>query len=845
MATIIKNFRKRAFYVFAAVFFVSAGLAGVLMYPGTDALNQAEYALAADNMLNESSFEGEFQNNWAVWSHPDSDRSYEIYRAYDAAYGYGSYSIAVDASGASADPFEGMLNTNTENQEISVASGEEYFLVFYAKASQDTDILAYLQEAGGEYNAVTSFPTASLTGEWKKFIFSFSPSASGNVILSFAIGDMPEDSTLYMDGIALLKKDFELMTDRVRGDIGDENQFIRINNISDFTTEDVTVELPYYDREDGTTTTRGFHPEEMNNNGIYINYYEGTYAGIGRVYVNDYYVGNFNYDVQPSISEILPSLPRAGNDLALHGTGFSPAENQNFIVMKAINEQGEKNDLWVKPKMVDSQLSQVITSLPPGVIAGRLYVQTSYINTAGEEVVNKSNSVNYKVKPQVTNIDWNQKGYEHVGDRIRIYGLGISNNPSVSFYDDQGEKVETSRAKLVDIGDVEIIEVDATKKYNEFDVTVTAAGVESDIEGSLTQSAKPKLENMKTSKSRKMYASDNRLNACRVGEEITLSGKGFMSHNGSTTVEFEGINGRIEVPVLEENLHPRGNWVKVDVPAGAKNGYIKVTANEVESNYMPIEIIPSIVSVSPDPIVPGEDMSIRATGVGNNLNLTKIHFVLDKNEKEVKKPFAIDYEGNETVVHVKAPLAVSHKDTEITLQYDRWSDEGESYLNVHPTITRASMNMDNNVLSIRGYGFSIHPRENDITYKYADEDQTVIEPRTRMLGVYPTEEGQEIRVQILDDYHYGRVSVTVGEHTSNEVSFGPVKISRLIRRVEHVESVGEMQGVLYINGYNFGDEGGVRVGDHWADVHYRSDFVIIAVIDEQYLYDNPVVIARQ
>ena len=157
----------------------------------------------------------------------------------------------------------------------------------------------------------------------------------------------------------------------------------------------------------------------------------------------------------------------------------------------------------------------------------------------------------------------------------------------------------------------------------------------------------------------------------------------------------------------------------------------------------------------------------------------------------------------------------------------------------------ASINMDTKILSIKGYGFSTYPKENIITYKYADEDQTVIQPKVKMLGVYPTEEGQEIRIKIYDEYHYGYVSVAVGEYSSNEVNFGPVSISKITRRIEYVESADAVTGVLYISGYNFGENGGVRVGEHWADVHYRSNFLVVAVIDQNYLYDNPVIVAKE
>jgi hypothetical protein len=144
---------------------------------------------------------------------------------------------------------------------------------------------------------------------------------------------------------------------------------------------------------------------------------------------------------------------------------------------------------------------------------------------------------------------------------------------------------------------------------------------------------------------------------------------------------------------------------------------------------------------------------------------------------------------------------------------------------------------------IKGYGFSINPKENQITFRNADN--TAATPKTRALGVYPTEEGQEIRIQILDGMSAGKVTVSVAGQVSNEASFGQLTIRKIVRRVQFVQSLGRTAGVLYITGYNFGPTGGVRVGEVWADVHYRSDFFIIAVVDQAHLYDNPVIVARE
>jgi hypothetical protein len=96
----------------------------------------------------------------------------------------------------------------------------------------------------------------------------------------------------------------------------------------------------------------------------------------------------------------------------------------------------------------------------------------------------------------------------------------------------------------------------------------------------------------------------------------------------------------------------------------------------------------------------------------------------------------------------------------------------------------------------------------------------------------------------LDDYHFGYVSVSVNGENSNEVNFGPISIRNIARRIEFVKSENRIMGVLYISGYNFGANGGVRVGDQWANVHYRSNFFIIAIVDQAHVNDNPVIVTK-
>lgn len=285
--------------------------------------------------------------------------------------------------------------------------------------------------------------------------------------------------------------------------------------------------------------------------------------------------------------------------------------------------------------------------------------------------------------------------------------------------------------------------------------------------------------------------------------------------------------------------------MKIAVPVGAQNGYMNVRINNQNSNYKALEIIPTIAGISPDPIVPGADIRITANGVGDNLNLCKVNFKLNTTDEVGVLPYAIDLSADQAVIYVKAPMAISSNNTKVVLQYDRWSDDGTSVLNVRPHIDSANMNSENKVISIKGYGFSINPKENIITYKYDDEAKTVVTPSVKILGVYPAEEGQEIRIQVLDNYRYGYLSVQVGEFTSNEVAFGETMVRNVARRVEFVKSENKVMGVLYITGYNFSSNGQVIIDGHEAATHYRSNFFIIAVIDQAYINDNPVIVTKE
>lgn len=829
ITTLFANYTNKGIIVFLFVTMLATGL----VVPAN--------LEAAANLVDGSSFEGDIYDDWSLFVSPDTPREFSFYRSLDRPYGYGTYAAAIMADTAGT-PAERWMANITSEQSFNTVANAEYYISFMAKSGAAMPVGIYVQNATN-YNRVTPVSTFTVNGDWRQYSALVTVQTGGQSVITFDFGGIPTGAELLVDGISFSQNDLNFDGAEVRGHIGERDKALRVTGIENFDLEDIEVELPYFDNETMTPTTRRYNPASMSRNAVSIHMYEQTFSGIGTLYVNDIELGSFNYTVEPRIEALEPAMVRANEDITLIGSGFNPLidESKMFIVLKTIDVEGNVSERWLQPHTIDSRLTRVTATAPFGVASDRIFVQTNYYNNNNENIVNKSNLVNYSVKPIIDSIEWQDRGFEQVGDRLLIRGRGISYRPTVNFYDAEGNLIDSERATVERIYNEEVISAQSTSRVNSYEITVTAGGIESDRDGAITYSAKPRMTDIRSDKNRTLYASDETIPAAKIGEEITIRGAGLRDLDGDTIVEFEGINGRIPAVAVTND---RGNQLAVTVPAGAQNGYLGVIANEEVSNYLPLEIIPTVNSVSPSPVVPGEQLVIRANGIGSNLDLTRVYFELDPENEVDVRPEAIVFQGNEALVYVTAPKSMSNNSTKVNLQYDRWRNDGESVLNVRPHIERAAINLDNKILSIRGYGFSINPRENIITYRYADEDQTVINPRVRLLGVYPTEEGQEIRVQILDDYHYGYVQVQVGEYQSNQVQFGPVYVSQVARRVEFVESENQVMGVLYINGYNFGEDGEVTVGGRPAITHYRSNFFIIAVIDEQYLHDDPVEVNR-
>ncbi len=793
-------------------------------------------AFAAANLVQGGDFETGFGANWNIWEGAGITRQFDFYRSYDSMFGQGSYSAAIEASGTPVKKTDAGLVTSSANA-FAVDSSQKYLLRYYAKASAPISVYAFLEDAD-TYQIITPIRENFIAQGWQEqdALFDLTSTGTSKALLVFAFGDMPDGTTLNLDNVALTDFNPVLTTTTVNGHIGDENEYLTFNNLSYLKPSDIEIELPYYDNLTSQVTTKRFHPKQIILNNAYFDFYSQTFPGLANVYVLGNLVGQFNYNVQAKVIDFIPSLIRADEDATVKVSGFDPAPNSSFVIVKAIGADGKTYDKWIAPHDFDSSLTYLTFKMPTGIISGSLYMQTAFLGTSGNNIQNKSNSLAYYVKPVIYGSEWSAKGFDQVGDKIKIHGKGISYYPIVNFYD--GDKIIAKiNAKVLDINDKEeVIEAPTPTNSNKLTITVTCGMEESDKTQMLSYLAKPKLTGIVS------FNYDGKIAAAKPGDTITLTGSSIWNSSSTPTVTFQGLNGNISV-----NADDPGNndtAIKITVPDGTQTGFVSVVLNGMESNTLPLEIIPKVLSVSPDPLIPGNSMTINALGVGKDVNLAQVIFNLTDQEKITIQPDSITHDGDTGIITLKAPLAISSDYSFLNLRYDNWLDNGKVVLDARPYIDDAFINLDDSILTIRGHGFSTKANENVIAYKYADADHTVINPKVQILGVFPTEDGQEIRIKILDNYQYGYVSVRVGDYVSNEVNFGPVFVRRIARRIEYVKSDNQVMGVLYIMGYNFGSSGGVKVGDTWAEVHYRSDFFIIAVVDKDHVYDNPVIVAK-
>ena len=807
-------------------------------------LTKGELKAAAINLINDPSFDKDISQNWFLWKSDNSSRVYTLARGYETPFGHGPYSLAIKASGSrSSNSDAGIVSTDLNR--FTVSEGKNYSFSFYAKAGGETKISLFLESAEN-YQAISSTHQIEVSDEWQKHQVSFKPSQSGKAALSIVFGNIADGETLFLDGFYLFENNISLNTKEVVGYIGETNKSLDIKNGNLLSLSEYKIELPYLDKTNGKITRKQFSPSSIKGSRIYFEMMPQTFSGTAYVYASGSVIGEFNYNVKLKLHEYSPEPLRADEDVVVHASGLNPNLENNVLIVRVVDKEGKYNERWIKPHYIDNSLSQAVFKLPAGIVSSRMSLRSYHNNLEGASIENKSNSLNYKLKPVINSLNWSKPGYEQIGDKINITGKGIANRSTVKFYDEAGNFISQTNGQVVNINEeagTETIEVPTPSLLNKVQVTVEVDSYESDKAEALNYSARPILRSIDATHSRRLSVSNNQIPATKVGKTIKLNGSGFKSED-TIYVNLNSLNGKLRVPVASEKINKNGTQIELTIPKSVQSGQISLEVNGETSNELSLEIIPDIVSITPLVPSPGEEMSFWVSGFGLDIDKASVYFKLNNNEIVSTKPTSLtisDY--GDVIVKVNAPKAISNNSSSIKLQYDYWSSDESYELKSSPVIVRAGINPDNKIMNIKGHGFSSNLKENIITYKYADG--TIVDTKAKMLSIENTSEGQEIRVQILDDYYYGYISIKVGEEQSNELNIGPAVIARLARRVEFVTAENRVMGVLYISGRNFGKDGDVKLGDTWAKTHYRTNTFIIAVVEKDQVNQNPVIVTKK
>lgn len=813
---------------------------GVAVFP------VATVQAAGENLIKNPSFEqGNVDTYWNLWNNNARERTYTMYRSYDVPFGTGSYSAVIEATGPADTLYNAGMGTNSTSNPFTVTAGKTYNFSLYTKGSKATTIAVYLFRTDNS-QLLAPAQEINVTTGWQRQQVRFTATATASASLGIAYGSLGNSETLYLDDLDLSENSYTLTTQEVKGLIG-ESKNISISGGNRLTIDDVRIDLPYFNPLTQTTERKQFVPTQVRNSTVTFTMPANTFAGVGKVYVFGHALEEFNYNVFVKVTSISPDPLRPGEDMVVYGTGFHPTLTQDMIVVYSRGENGTSYENWLRPHTIDSSLSQLAVRLPVGMLNNKLTVRTYFTNKAGAVVENKSTAFTYTLQPEIYAWEWSQRGHEQVGDKITIYGSGIVDRPTVNFINSGGEVIARKPATVKRIvtgnENYEVIEVATPVNINQVTITVKAGPHESDPSGALAYAAKPTIKAVTSKNYRTLANNKSKVPAVKVGEKIRLTGNGFKT-TSTAEVEFWSIHGHgLLVTVDQANIDPKGNWVDVVVPAGVMNGQVNVKINGQKSNHFSIEVIPTILSTSPAQPVPGENITITTQGSGLDPAQTLIRFKAPNSEEVVVAPTSLTKSGDNILLTVMTPRALPSSGTTLSVQYGYWLNNETYRVAVAPHLDQADMNRATKILTLKGYGFAPNTRDNKLTFKHSDG--TVVATQHKVMSITQTSEGQEMKVKILDNYYYGYIFVTVNEAQSNEVSVGPAMISRLERRVQFVQANNRVMGVLYISGRNFGHEGDVRVGDVWATTHYRTNTFIIAVVEKEDLYKNPVIVTKR
>jgi len=495
---------------------------------------------------------------------------------------------------------------------------------------------------------------------------------------------------------------------------------------------------------------------------------------------------DFTVLVYPNLESITPSTAKIGDTVVLAGTNFGIGKDTSFVYFA-----GKK-----AANYISRSATQIKLKVPVGTKTGKVYI------TSG---ANKTNELDFSIIPQITSIMPDSAG---ITEQITIYGTNFGDKAGtstvafndtittdfISWSDIQIElkvpagavsgkvrvnvtglpsndvnftviqHIASINPYILKIGDPITItgtNFGATRGTNKVLLnTIEAPSYDSwsdtEIKIKIPDNAfSGKLYVVKGS--RKSNAADffiipeiAAINPAtgRLNDIVTISGKGFGTVQGASTVDFNGG------PATEIQGWSNGS-ISVKVPGTAKTGKVSVTVSGQKSNEVDFSILPSISSIFPTSGLVGDQITISGACFGASQGTSFVSF------QGANASSYISWADNQIVAVV--PTGTQNGKLSVTVGGVK-SNELDFYLK--PQISSISPNNAylGTQITISGVNFGASQGTSIVAFTGGNASSIQSWSNTSIVVIAPNSATS------------GPVSVTVNNIKSNELDFTPLSV---------------------------------------------------------------------
>jgi hypothetical protein len=288
----------------------------------------------------------------------------------------------------------------------------------------------------------------------------------------------------------------------------------------------------------------------------------------------------FTVVAAPSITSLSPTSGAVGASVTIAGSNFGSTQGTSTV---KFNGTIATITSWAA--------GSIVTKVPTGATTGNVVVHASGVDSNGS-------AFTVLPTPSISSLSPTSGA---VGASVTITGTNFGSTQgtsTVKFNGTTATTVTTWTATSI----VAIVPTGATTGS----VVVTVSGVAS-TGVTFTVVAAPSITSLSPS-------------SALVGTSVTITGTGFGSTQGSSTVSF---NGTAATPTSWNST-----TVKAPVPTGATNGNVIIHASGVDSNGTGFTVLqaPSITSLSPSFGPVGAIITITGTNFGSTQGSSSVTF---------------------------------------------------------------------------------------------------------------------------------------------------------------------------------------------------------------------------